>query len=254
MHFARYSYFFFQNERLNRFRGYGCLAYIDFERSSTAILLCRAQVLNISCTKKKNRLSLENCMLYYFPRADVTHEAHFGILFNFPTLVWKLSTGQVDQWLYAWPRLKVGSNWLRYFPNSLSHTSIQFVLELHPTYSYFSFLENSDSAITLTLFRLGYFKWQLKGRDPENSAAVLKLFRCLSGSSRNKKKCFKRHCDEQRTFQPLFKALLSSFQYKNSIFFSGLQWERQNNKIVLHLILMPSLCSDESKSQIMTFP
>lgn len=52
MHFARYS-FFFQNERLHRFRGCGCLAYIDFERIDMEILLCHAQVLNISWIKKK---------------------------------------------------------------------------------------------------------------------------------------------------------------------------------------------------------
>lgn len=94
MHFTRYSllFFFLQNERLHRFRGCGCLAYIDFERSDMAILLCHAQVLD-----EKNRLSLGNCMLYYFPRAHVTHVAHFGILFNLPALVLKLRIGQVDK-------------------------------------------------------------------------------------------------------------------------------------------------------------
>lgn len=55
---------------------------------------------------KKSRLSLGNCMLYYFPIAHVTHLANFGILFNLPTLVWKLNIRQVDQWLLSMTLLK----------------------------------------------------------------------------------------------------------------------------------------------------
>lgn len=62
-------------------RGHNCLAFIDFDRSDSAILLSHAQVLNF-LLDRKSRLSFEHFMPCCTPKAQVAQISLFGTLFN----------------------------------------------------------------------------------------------------------------------------------------------------------------------------